>query len=325
MQKISYSQLILELADDKYFIVDSKIKNLYPELGKFLSDKTAYFLDNAEKQKTISDYTKISEHFLTEGISRQDRIVVIGGGASSDLGGFVASTLLRGVSWVAVPTTLLAMVDASIGGKTGVNTDQGKNLIGSFHLPLQTYICSEFLQTLEETQLSSGAGEVLKYLYLSADVLQAFNGSLDNSLIEACANYKMKLVEEDFKEMGPRKLLNLGHTFGHAVEKMSGLPHGQCVAIGIKWMIQIFNPSLISDFVKTAEVLNVSVDKNLSLDFDQFSEFLKKDKKKINSAELEVIVPIKVGESKIQKISFEELLNKLKQSKLYASNFKQTS
>lgn len=322
MQKISYSQLILELKNEKYFVVDSKVVSLYPELREFLGPKVVWILDNPEKQKTILAYSQISEFFLINGISRRDKIVVIGGGASSDLGGFVASTLLRGIHWIVVPTTLLAMVDASIGGKTGVNTDQGKNLIGSFHLPCETYICSKFLETLTTAELSSGAGEVLKYLYLADEVYEAFGEKLENNLIEACAKYKMRLVEEDFKELGPRKLLNLGHTFGHAIEKMTEFSHGQCVAIGIKWMMHIFSPHLIPSYEKMAKVLLVNIDETLSLDFDKFSEFVKKDKKKVNDTELEIIVPVSIGESQIQLVTFEELLNKLKQSELYESNFK---
>ena len=179
-------------------------------------------LPRGEKAKSFEVFERTCEELLEQGIHRNFHIIACGGGATSDISGFIAASLLRGLSWSVLPTTLLSMVDASIGGKTGINSRFGKNLIGAFHMPDHVWLNPLFLETLPQVESLNGYGEVLKYSFLDKEIQEVLLNSKSKigEIIQLCANYKNKLVAEDFKEKGPRKYLNLGHTFGHAFEKM---------------------------------------------------------------------------------------------------------
>jgi 3-dehydroquinate synthase len=186
-------------------------------------------------------YGKLSDMKLT----REDLILTLGGGVVGDLGGFAAATYLRGIPYIQVPTTLLAQVDSSIGGKVAVDLPWGKNLVGSFYQPKAVFIDPELLKTLSARRLHDGLAEVIKYGFIKDRVLlKALEGCSDDddllrkidSLIERCCSIKKELVEQDEKDFGCRMLLNFGHTFGHAVEKYFGYEkytHGEAVAIGM--------------------------------------------------------------------------------------------
>ena len=210
------------------------------------------------------------------------------------------------------------MIDASIGGKTGVNTTAGKNLVGAFHLPAEIFICKDFLETLPEEELISGKGELLKYLLLSRQILDTFDGIISEKLILKCAEYKNQLVTQDLHEKGVRRLLNLGHTFGHALEKSASLAHGRAVAIGIYWIIILFRPPLRKDYQRLSETLKIDLNLEGSVSKESFKNFVLKDKKRLNQNELEIIVPANIGVSEVKKISFEQLFSDLEQSELNA-------
>lgn len=215
-----------------------------------LEHGSIFYTPDGELQKDISTATQIWEMLGQLSLGRRDAIVGIGGGATTDLAGFVAATWLRGVDWYAIPTTLAAMVDASIGGKTGINTASGKNLVGSFYSPVSVGIDATFLDSLSDRDFSAGLAEVIKTGLISdpriLEILKGCEGLKEArehsvELIERAVRVKAGVVSKDFKEGKLREILNFGHTYGHAVEKLSGyqLRHGEAVAIGIIYALYL--------------------------------------------------------------------------------------
>ncbi|CAN2162840.1 AroB 3-dehydroquinate synthetase [Candidatus Nanopelagicaceae bacterium] len=186
------------------------------------------------------------------GFTRSDLIVGIGGGAITDLAGFAAATWLRGVDWIAVPTSLAGMVDASVGGKTGINSEYGKNLIGAFHSPLSVIIDPSFLETLSQRDISAGMAEVIKCGFIADPEILKVAAQCDATslvsnkaalldLITRAVTVKATVVSADFKESFAREALNYGHTLGHAIEKYSKyqMRHGEAVAIGMVFIAEL--------------------------------------------------------------------------------------
>ena len=196
------------------------------------------------KSRRVRD--EIEDGIIRLGAGRDTALVALGGGVVGDLVGFVAATFKRGVPYVQVPTTLIGMVDSSIGGKTGINHPAGKNLIGAFHQPSAVYIDVDYLKTLPDRHYASGLAEVIKYgviadralfasLETHLDRILSREPDLMSRVIEACCLIKAKVVMDDPRESSRRKILNFGHTIGHAIETLSGfrLAHGEAVAIGM--------------------------------------------------------------------------------------------
>jgi 3-dehydroquinate synthase len=219
-----------------------------------------------ERAKTAEVAAGCWESLGAAGFTRSDAVVVVGGGSTTDLGGFVAATWLRGVRVVHVPTTLLGMVDAAVGGKTGINTSAGKNLVGSFHEPAAVLCDLDLLRTLPEPELRSGLGEVVKCGFIadpeilrivetsSADDLSPGAPAL-RELVERAVRVKAEVVTGDLRESGGkdghpgREVLNYGHTMGHAVELASGytLRHGEAVAIGSVFVAELARAAGVLD------------------------------------------------------------------------------
>lgn len=210
--------------------------------------KGSIVLPAGEASKSFSQLAPLCEQLLEMGLERGDMVVALGGGVIGDLAGFAASILRRGVRLVQIPTSLLAQVDSSVGGKTGINTPQGKNLIGTFHQPSLVIIDTDVLATLPDRQMRAGYAEVAKYGllgdagffgWLEENAKALFDGDLAARLkaIETSVAMKARIVIADEREAGQRALLNLGHTFGHALEAWTGycdrLLHGEGVAIGM--------------------------------------------------------------------------------------------
>lgn len=194
--------------------------------------------EESKKIDTVCQmYQALAEHSFT----RSDCILTLGGGVAGDMGGFAAATYLRGISFLQVPTSLLAQVDASVGGKTGVDLPFGKNLVGAFHQPLAVVTDPQVLSTLAPAYWNDGMGEVIKYGCISDPALYTLleqGKAMENpeEVIGRCIRCKIQLVEEDAKDTGRRMILNFGHTFGHALEKLHGfqdLAHGEAVGIGM--------------------------------------------------------------------------------------------
>jgi 3-dehydroquinate synthase len=208
-----------------------------------------------EATKRFSELEKLCERLLETGVERGDLILALGGGVIGDLGGFAASIVRRGIDFVQIPTSLLAQVDSSVGGKTGINTPQGKNLVGTFYQPRLVIIDTSVLETLPERQFRAGYAEVAKYgllgdaaffEWLEQNWRDVFSGGDARAqAIETSCKAKAAIVEEDEREHGQRALLNLGHTFGHALEAHAGysdrLLHGEAIAIGMALAFEFSN------------------------------------------------------------------------------------
>ena len=223
-------------------LIPSKLKSLV----KIKSSKNLYFisLPDGESQKDLTSLSRVWKELAKLNFGRLDAIVGIGGGATTDLAGFAAATWLRGVAWYAVPTSLAAMVDASIGGKTGINASSGKNLIGAFYSPRKVIIDLDFLQHLPKRDISAGLAEVIKCGFIKdKGILTSLRSDVIDfeEIIYRSVRVKAKVVGNDFKESKERELLNYGHTLGHAIESDSKykLRHGEAVSIGLVFAAEL--------------------------------------------------------------------------------------
>jgi 3-dehydroquinate synthase len=232
-------------------VTDSNAGPLYANAVKEVltgvSAKVSIFqFEAGEANKNLDTVQCLYETLIQNGMDRKGILVALGGGVVGDLTGFGAATYLRGIDFIQIPTTLLAQVDSSVGGKTGVDFWQYKNMVGAFHQPRLVYMNVSTLKTLPPEQFSCGMGEVLKtglicdsefyeYVLTHSKEIQELDGDSVKKMIRRCCEIKAGVVERDPKEQGERALLNLGHTVGHAIEKLKEfqLLHGQCVGIGL--------------------------------------------------------------------------------------------
>lgn len=329
LKKISSEEIITEInkleTDTVLIIVDHQVWSIYSKeinLDLIENKKVVFWKSpDGEKAKNINDYQNAMEFFLDKGIHRNAHLVVIGGGAVSDFGGFIAATILRGIKWSIIPTTLLSMVDASIGGKVAINSRSGKNLIGAFHLPKNVWICPKFIETLPEPEKKSGLGEVLKYAFLDYKIYDLImRRSQLEEVIDACAQYKLKITEEDLKEKSTRKVLNLGHSFGHALEFIYNIPHGEAVAWGTVLIFKIFgNEKNINDFKAINTNLNV-VSKSPPWMYKEFPiekimNYLSKDKKISALSSIDLVFIKDIGDAIVETKTFDEIQAALEANK----------
>lgn len=232
-------------------ITDSNVGPLYAEelcgrLRGFYPNCHVFEFPAGEAQKNTDTVGKAYQFLIEHGFDRKDLLLALGGGVVGDLAGFTAATYLRGIDFVQVPTTLLSQVDSSIGGKTGVDFLQYKNMVGAFYMPRLVSMNLSTLRTLPKEQFASGMGEIIKHgqikdaAYFSrvmelAGRVQALDLDALEEMVYGSCQIKRQVVQNDPKEKGERALLNFGHTFGHAIEKLSGfsLSHGECVALGM--------------------------------------------------------------------------------------------
>lgn len=254
------NQEIYELTKNqkRLVIMSKKVYKLYSGDLNF-NDDEIYVFPDGEKEKNYKNYLKILNRAYNMGLTRSDVIIAVGGGVVGDIAGFAASTYMRGIDFIQIPTTLLAAVDSSVGGKTGIDLPSGKNIIGTFYQPKKVIINTNFFNTLDERQYKSGLGEVLKYAFIEEsceyDVPQFLYEFLTLGcekimqrepltvirMIEYCLNLKIAVVSKDEKEGGLRKILNFGHTLGHALEtitKYKKYTHGQAVVYGMFFIIE---------------------------------------------------------------------------------------
>ena len=233
-------------------ITDRNVEALYGKtLLKMMNDagmKTCVIsIPPGEKSKEFESLARIHSELIQKGMDRGSAIIALGGGVVGDLAGFAASTFMRGIPYYQVPTTLLAMVDSSVGGKTGINLPEGKNLVGSFHQPRKVFIGVDTLDSLPEKEFNNGMMELIKSGLIRDETLvhlaensisdvKKRNRKVMKKLIFRAVKVKTKIIEADEKESGIRMLLNYGHTFGHAYEMLSGfkMSHGEAVAAGME-------------------------------------------------------------------------------------------
>lgn len=317
-------------------VMSKKVYKLYAEELNFTDDEIYVFPDG-EQEKNYKNYLKIINRASKMGLTRKDVIIAVGGGVVGDIAGFAASTYMRGIDFIQIPTTLLSAVDSSVGGKTAIDLPEAKNILGTFYQPKKVFININFFQTLDKKQFMSGLGEVLKYAFIEEScgynvplflfefltlscekILQREPLTLIR-LIEYCLNLKIAVVSQDEKEEGLRKVLNFGHTFGHALEtitKYKKYTHGEAVVYGMFFII---------DWAYKHEYINYSYYK-LSMDlFEKYGfkplcvkypvgkilEAMKKDKK-ATSDRITFMIPSakkQVQEIKLTPIDVEFALN----------------
>lgn len=232
---------------DKLFVIDQKVYELYKNvLFSQVSATEIFLIEATEQNKTITQALEVCLRMTKFEAKRNATLITVGGGILQDISGFAATVLYRGVKWIFVPTTLLAQADSCIGSKSSLNYLEYKNILGTFYPPCRIYIDTGFLPTLTDKDYRSGLGEVLKlHIMKGQEGFNIIKQSLDDLLgrdyrkledcIKACLEYKKKLIEEDEFDLGIRRLLNYGHTFGHALETTSNydIPHGLGVVLGI--------------------------------------------------------------------------------------------
>ena len=312
-------------------VTDTTVEGLYlQEVRKALEGKcralTQFVFPAGEQSKTLDTVRSLYEKLILEHFERRDMLIALGGGVVGDLTGFAAATYLRGIAFAQVPTTLLAQVDSSIGGKTGVDFDSYKNMVGAFHQPSLVYMNAHTLSTLPEEQFACGMGEVLKHgLIRSAayytwliehisEIAERDADTLQEMVMESC-RIKRAVVEKDPTEKGERALLNFGHTIGHAIEKVKSpdLLHGQCVALGCVAAAYIsFKRGLLSteEFYEIRD-MNVGFDLLFSVEDIDPQEILTitKSDKKMDQGSVKFVLLKKIGKAFIDTtVTDEEIL-----------------
>lgn len=322
----------LHLEKKKVCIVtDSNVSTLYAkelqEVLQGLCAKVVLFVFPAgEENKNLDTVKKLYEFLIVEKFDRKDMLVALGGGVVGDLTGFTAATYLRGIDFIQVPTTLLAQVDSSIGGKTGVDFDSYKNMVGAFHMPRLVYMNLNTLQTLSERQFAAGMAEIIKhgmiqdidyYQYLISHKKKIENRDYETlkQMVTRSCEIKGYVVETDPTELGIRAWLNFGHTIGHAVEKLKNfeLLHGECVALGMVAALWISwkQNRIAKEELQEAEKLLKSYQLPIrvsGLDAEQVLAATKSDKK-MEAGAIKFVLLKKMGEAFVNKeVTEEELL-----------------
>lgn len=266
---------------------------------------------SGEARKSWNGVHEILEAAFAQHLDRKSYVLAFGGGIVGDLTGFAASMYLRGAQFIQVPTTVLAMVDASIGGKTGINAPQGKNLLGAFYQPKKIYVCREFLTTLPDEEIKNGLAEVIKHAIITDEKLfedlEKFasptpSQNIDSlwEIIQRASKIKVAIVQRDALEAGERMKLNLGHTFGHAIEKLAhfGIPHGRAVAIGTVMAAEYSFEQGLCDRDTVDRIKNIfvafGIDTTPPYTTKEIWTNMRHDKKRIGDT-LNLILPRKIG------------------------------
>lgn len=284
---------------------------------------TAYVFEAGEKSKNINEIAGMWNKMAEAGFTRTDIVVGLGGGVTTDMAGFAAATFLRGIDVIQVPTSLLAMVDASVGGKTGIDIPMGKNQVGAFWQPSLVLEDTSFLKTLPDEVFTEGMGEVTKYAFIMdeklLDLLEKQNGNIRDdaavleNVIGMCVSDKAEIINEDETDNGRRQILNFGHTAGHVIERDSGFtkPHGICVAKGMG----IFMDACVKAGTLSAEDAKRMKDLLAMYKLPASDEITAEDivkgamnDKKKRGNTLSVILVNKIGKAEIKKMTAEEFL-----------------
>ena len=313
---------------DNFFSFNENTSNVFKDFIRSIKEITSSVklidIPGGDQTKSIEELNKIIEKVLAYEIDRQSVIIAFGGGVIGDIAGFAASVLLRGINFIQVPTTLLSQVDSSVGGKTGINSNVGKNLIGSFHQPLAVLTDTSILKTLPDREFRAGFAEVIKYGLIKdlnffnwlkqeyENILNHDKNNLQKVITKSC-QIKAEIIKNDEKEGAERALLNLGHTFAHAIESFGNydgrIIHGEAVSIGICLAFKLSNKLCFCSNDDTKRVVNLfqksklptSLNdiENLSFTSSEMIEKFKFDKKSRQN-NLTFILNKKIGESFIK-------------------------
>ena len=310
-----------DLQNESLIILDSALEQF--KLHSNLNASHVY-LKVSEETKNLETVEKIWEIMFSSNLNRSHEIVIIGGGVMLDLCSFAASTFKRGISYTLVPSTLLAMVDASHGGKNGFNNDYGKNQIGTFNLPKGVIVCFELLNTLKEKDYKDGLIELVKHGLIGSKeifdkLISAEDFKIETEVIKKGIQIKEDIVKEDYLETGKRKYLNFGHTIGHLIEQDSKftVSHGEAVAIGMIYELGLSK----KHFGLPQEVIDLYVSYLEKLDYKKSYEFensidyllgILKDDKKSKSDSVDIVLLSDVSQPNLICISFDELIEVIK-------------
>ena len=293
-------------------------------------DVDTVILPDGEAQKSLANFDVILSHMLEKGHGRDSTLIALGGGVIGDITGFAAACYQRGIDFIQIPTTLLSQVDSSVGGKTAINHPLGKNMVGAFYQPNAVIIDIDSLTSLPDREFAAGIAEVVKYgilgdaeffdwLEQNVDAINAKNVDALKFVIERCCQCKADIVAEDEKEAGRRALLNLGHTFGHAIEAEQGYGvwlHGEAVSAGMVLAAKmsvtknLLSASDLRRIVNLLEQFNLPVQAPEDMNFDSFIKHMKRDKKNV-AGQLRFILPIGIGHSEMKNDVSEQELKQL--------------
>lgn len=313
-------------------VTDDNVERLYAATVSASLEQSGFkvcrfVFPHGEASKNVTVLSRLWEYMAEQKVTRGDIIVALGGGVVGDLSGFAAASYLRGIRFVQIPTTLLAMVDSSVGGKTAVDLNEGKNLVGAFWQPELVLCDHTTLATLEPKYYIDGWAEIIKYGFIGdEELLEKLKGAAKDEIEEiiACSiNDKRRLVEADEYDKGSRQLLNLGHTLGHAIEKCSDfqISHGQAVAMGMLLVTQ----AAVKREICGQEVLALMRELTRKYGLEQQCPYSAAeiyqnalvDKKRISDT-LTLVVPVKIGQSVLQKIAITDLAEFIKDGINYA-------
>lgn len=301
------------ISDDKvYSIYGEKLKNNLTGAG---FDVCSYVFPNGEASKNLNTFSDILEFLAENHLTRTDIIVALGGGVTGDIAGFCAAVYLRGIDFVQIPTSLLAAVDSSVGGKTAVDLKGGKNLAGAFHQPVLVICDTRTFDTLDARQMSCGYAEVIKYGMIKDrelfELLESENNVPVSEIVSRCVKIKADVVEGDEFDNGARKLLNFGHTLGHAVEKYSNfvLTHGEAVAAGMAMICRISEKMGVNKEPCTDRLCRLldkySLPDNYDIPAEKLYELARGDKK-TEGSDITLVLPESVGKCILKKMPLDE-------------------
>ncbi|MGB4984676.1 MAG: 3-dehydroquinate synthase [Erysipelotrichaceae bacterium] len=309
-----FNYLKNEMKDHKYLIIsDTNVVKLYEKQINGLINQTngyLYVVNHGEENKNYENYLDIIGYLSQNNFHRNDYIVAFGGGMIGDLSGFVSSTYLRSIPYIQIPTTLLSMVDSSVGGKTAINTPYGKNLIGSIYQPQAVIIDYHFLDTLNKKEISNGMAEIIKYgVIKDQNIIDYLNKeNIDYSyLVPLCVAIKNEFVSNDENDQGKRQILNFGHTYGHALEKISDyqISHGQAVASGMIFESKISkNKDIVNIIDKLVQKFDLAI--NDKYDISSLIDIMLLDKKNI-SDKISFVVVKNIGQCEIEQLTIEDI------------------
>lgn len=303
---------LLGLPEDRKVLIvtDSGVPEEYAKtVAESLKASSVFTIPQGEINKNFETYKSICQKLLELSFTRKDAVIAVGGGVVGDMAGFAAATYMRGVDFYNIPTTLLSQVDSSIGGKTGIDFGEYKNIIGAFHQPKKVIIDPDVLTTLSERHLRNGLAESIKMgltndkelfgIFLKEDYLDKIE-----TIIERSLKVKRYVVEKDEKEAGLRKVLNFGHTIGHAIETTAGLEelyHGECVALGMTYMCSEKVRSKLVEVLK-----NVGLPTEYTGNKNKIYEALTHDKKS-EGKEITVVKCDEIGSFSFKKMTADKL------------------
>ena len=306
----SFDKIIDELSKThNYFIIDQNVYNLYHDFIQSLPNKIGESIIIAdEANKTIETYNQIIKDLLKHNVTKKDYLVAIGGGIITDLAGFTASTYKRGMNLINIPTTLIGMIDASIGGKNGLNVGKIKNVIGQIYLPNKVLICSSFLETLDPIDITCGKIEMFKIALVFDDAhIKYLKGYLEDNIIKYFALKKENVCFKDLEGNNIRTYLNFGHTLGHALELTLNIKHGIAVGLGMYYFTKSKElKAFIKDhlFLYGLNILDYQ-ERIKNLNIDELMDIISNDKK--NDDLINIVTINEINEPYIESLTKTEL------------------